>query len=185
PTNTYLKASTYPTIQLPLPLIKKQLLVLDLNGTLISRIKRPNGGFYLRPHHSTFFDYIFSNFVVMIWSSAQKHSVEAMCKVIDYPLQLVWDRSHFGLSTAEFYSKIDTIKDLDKVWEVLPEFNAANTIVLDDTPFKLVKQPYNLIKVSTFQHGDKCDHELFHVIDYLKTIQLQSNVTNFVKNNPY
>ncbi|KAI9472377.1 MAG: HAD-like domain-containing protein, partial [Benjaminiella poitrasii] len=185
PIEDYLQLSNHTSIRLPLPFIKKQLLILDLNGTLICRPKGAAGSFYLRHHHTTFFDYIFSNFTVMVWSSAQEKSVKSMVKALPNTLRLIWNRSHFDLEPAAFNSAAETIKDLDKVWEVLPEFNASNTIVLDDTAVKLIKQPFNLVKVRTFEHNAICDHELYHVIEYLKMLQMETNVANFMKENPY
>ncbi|KAG2234830.1 hypothetical protein INT48_006747 [Thamnidium elegans] len=171
-----------------LPDKQRQLLILDLNGTLCSRTTAKT--YFARPHAKAFFDYIFKNFTVMVWSSAQTFSVKKMCQMFQpYKPHAVWDRSHLGLSETEFYSNVDTIKDIKKVWQAFQEFNATNTIVLDDSASKLAIQPYNLIKMSTFDFqlfGTQTEGErdLLKVKKYLKELRYQSNVCNYIRNHP-
>ncbi|KAI9344117.1 HAD-like domain-containing protein, partial [Pilaira anomala] len=168
---------------------QRQSLILDLNGTLCSRSSLTT--FTARPHAKKFFDYVFTNFTVMVWSSAQSYSVRNMCKMFEpYKPQIVWDRSHLGLAPADFNSNVETVKDLEKVWKKLSDFNPTNTIVLDDSASKLALQPYNLIKMSTFDYQDFMksatgERDLLKVIKYLKTLQFQSNVANYMRFNPF
>ncbi|KAI8084107.1 NLI interacting factor-like phosphatase-domain-containing protein [Gilbertella persicaria] len=150
--------------------------------------------FYVRPHHDKFFDYIFSNFKVMVWSSAQKRSVNTMCRMFPcrkYPLLLRWDRQHFGLTMNDFYRNVETVKDLERVWKELPKYDSTNTIILDDTAKKLKYQPYNLIQVCTFDHklfekNQVCfDNDLRKVINYLKILQQHSNVGSYMRAHPF
>ncbi|KAL7316772.1 hypothetical protein PS15m_003220 [Mucor circinelloides] len=192
PSEAYLqlsKESSVFTLQQP----KKQLLILDLNGTLISRIKIGNKSgkdYYVRPHYQRFQDYIFKHFDVMVWSSARLPNVNRMCNIFTKPLKLVWCRSQLELTQQEFNSNTDTVKDLNIVWKHFSnEYNARNTIVLDDTPTKLAYQPYNLIHIRTFCHEDihegYTDNELLKVIPYLDTLRHQSNVANFARYEPF
>ncbi|KAK4521244.1 cysteine desulfurase [Mucor velutinosus] len=188
----YLQLSTQKS-SFPSQQPKKQLLILDLNGTLISRIKcRAKAGraFYARPHYQTFLNYIFKHFEVMVWSSARQQNVDKMCHIFTEPLKLVWSRNHLKLSQKQFNSNVDTIKDLAIVWEHFSnEYNATNTIALDDSPSKLALQPYNLIHIRTFHHEEiregYTDNELLKVIKYLDAVRFHSNVANYVRNEPF
>lgn len=193
PSRAYLQLSIEKSIY-PSQQPKKQLLILDLNGTLISRMKcgktKAKKPFYARPHYQAFLDFIFKHFEVMVWSSARQQNVERMCHIFTEPLKLVWSRSHLQLSQQQFHSNTDTIKDLDIVWKhFLNEYNATNTIVIDDSPSKLVLQPYNLIHIRTFNyeeiHEGYTDNELLKVMKYLDTVRLHSNIANHVRSEPF
>ncbi|KAI8644335.1 HAD-like domain-containing protein [Parasitella parasitica] len=192
PKKSYLDTVNIESIKLHQPLTN-QLLILDLNGTLVSRV-RNNKSMYVRPYSQQFIDYVFDNFNVMLWSSAQPHSVNNMSRLFGKhreKLSLIWDRTSFGLSAADYNRKILTIKDLDKVWEHFKgQYNATNTILLDDSPKKAQLHPYNCIHPSEFEHGAPAfvssgESELLHVLDYLKVLQLQSNVSNYMRKHPY
>lgn len=197
PTETYLALSEQPSKELPATEAPKKLLILDLNGTLVSRtrFRTRHNGMYVRPYQDEFLDYVFDNFCVMVWSSAQPHSVNSMCALFEQyrkQLTLTWDRTTFGLSKSAYHEKSLTIKDLEKVWAAFDgqPYDATNTILLDDSPKKAVLQPYNSIhlrefnhKSSSFQQYGEC--ELLHVMRYLEQLRLQSNVCNYMRQHPY
>ncbi|KAG2228755.1 NLI interacting factor-like phosphatase-domain-containing protein [Thamnidium elegans] len=173
--------------------LKDQLLILDLNGTLVSRNKK-NKSMYVRPYSKEFFDYIFENFTVMLWSSAQTHSVKYMSRAFGShaeKITVTWDRHHFGLSKIDFNRKVVTIKNLDKVWKYFGgKYDATNTVLLDDSPEKTVMQPYNAIHPAEFVHHNNefilsGEAELLNVVDYLQKLQFQSNIANYIKQFPY
>ncbi|CAO3613477.1 unnamed protein product [Cunninghamella blakesleeana] len=196
PTQDYLKIckeQVSNTLEEPISK-EKQLLILDLNGTLVSRAGRnPTTSLFVRPYDKEFFDYIFSHFYVIVWSSAQPHNVKKMCKIFgkyEDKLQLIWTRDHFGLTTKESQSKIITIKDLRKIWQHLPQFNATNTVLIDDSPKKTILQPYNHIIIAEFDHHDQTfknqgENELFYVKDYLGKLKYQDNISNYIFQHPY
>ncbi|KAI8338088.1 HAD-like domain-containing protein, partial [Chlamydoabsidia padenii] len=192
PHQSYVDQTKIPSETLKTPMLKKQLLILDLNGTLVSRLK-PTTAFYARPYHDIFFDYIFENFTVMVWSSAQFQNVSNMCRIFGEhrnKLTLVWDRSKFGLTAKEYHTKTLTIKDLERVWKELPDFGPENTLLLDDSPEKTILQPYNHCVVSEFDHKSPVfqsngDRELMVVKSYLEKVQYQDNVCNYIKNHPF
>ncbi|KAI9005834.1 HAD-like domain-containing protein, partial [Phycomyces nitens] len=167
--------------------LQRQLLIIDLNGTLVSRSKRK--GMKIRPMPSNFLEFCFTNFEVMVWSSAQATSVNDMCHLFgNYRkhLKLIWSREDFGLSPREFYSDTETVKDLSRVWWILRDFGPTNTILLDDTPAKSLLQPYNSVNLKTFDHKDYTefmsgDGELEGVMDYLAKLRYQTNVANYVR----
>jgi hypothetical protein len=192
PTSSYLDLVAKESVQLESPL-KNQLLILDLNGTLVSRVKS-NKSMYVRPYSQVFFDYIFENFQVMLWSSAQPHSVKFMSRIFgkrQEKLIVSWDRKSFGLSEVDYNRKVVTIKDLNKVWKhFLGKYDATNTVLLDDSPKKAQMQPFNCIHPTEFEHFSQAfvsngESELLHVMDYLKKLQFQSNVSNYMRREPY
>ena len=54
------------------------LVILDLNGTLLYRPSRNNTKMIARPFLAPFLRYLFSNFAVMVWSSARPQNVAAL-----------------------------------------------------------------------------------------------------------
>ncbi|KAG0263356.1 hypothetical protein BGZ95_003813 [Linnemannia exigua] len=99
------------------------LVVLDLNGTLFYRAKNNKRNVTPRPHLQAFLDFIFEHCRVMVWSSAQPHSVDAMlsCGFGDRVPRLdrVWTRKHFRLSEHDYNKKVLTIKDLEFIWDAI------------------------------------------------------------------
>ncbi|KAG2223452.1 hypothetical protein INT45_001200 [Circinella minor] len=196
PSQSYLTTSQEPSKLLTDPMDKKKkLIILDLNGTLASRT--PNRqSMYVRPYQDQFLDYIFKYFKVMVWSSAQPHSVTHMCQLFgayEEKLLRMWDRRYFNLSTSNYNRKSQTIKDLEIVWKGLGEeneFDATNTILIDDSPAKAIVQPYNSIHLSEFNHMSPSflkygEDELLHVVHYLERLRTQSNVCHFMFNEPF
>ncbi|KAI0704441.1 hypothetical protein C8T65DRAFT_741122 [Cerioporus squamosus] len=132
----------------------RKLLVLDLNGTLLHRspnnprsrhYERPRDAqgnllprlrpVHPRPYMSAFRSFLFAPQTrkwldVMVWSSAQPHSVDDMverCFGEDREKMIaVWARDTLGLSTEHYFQKVQTVKDLEKPWSILSPHTAAN-----------------------------------------------------------
>lgn len=112
PSASYMSISNSIPSRTPEP--SRKLLILDLNGTLLLRPKYKNQGgrpIFLRPYMSTFRSYIFHESVrlwldVMVWSSAQPHSVDAMIKKCfeedKSDLKAVWARDTLGLNKKSY-----------------------------------------------------------------------------------
>ncbi|KAF8603372.1 hypothetical protein BDV93DRAFT_473423 [Ceratobasidium sp. AG-I] len=104
----------------------RKLLVLDLNGTLVLRSPRTYNAprsVMARPYYETFRKYVFregSHLDVMVWSSAQPHSVNSMLDVFFQSdrkhLVGIWARDTLGLAAENYSQKVQTIKDLNIVW---------------------------------------------------------------------
>lgn len=149
---------------------------------------------YVRPYQDLFLDYLFKWFDVMVWSSAQPHSVANMCRLFGsrQPVS-IWDRRCFQLSGSQYNGKFPTIKNLEAVWWAFDQgtkYEAHNTILIDDSSHKSIMQPYNAIHISTFHHRDsrllnEGDKELIHVMEYLEALRKQSNVSNYIRHHPY
>ncbi|KZT03035.1 uncharacterized protein LAESUDRAFT_381728 [Laetiporus sulphureus 93-53] len=196
PTPGYLSLTEEACTALSDPSLSRKLLILDLNGTLLHRPDRmhvPKYGPRLRPVHprpymAAFRSYLFtpetkSWLDVMVWSSAQPHSVADM---VDKcfgeqrgDLVAIWARDTLGLSDDQYNSKVQTLKDLSKPWSQLPALHsslpfgqglnagpsaalrdapsksvqvhsALTTLLLDDSPLKAAKQPYNHVCIREY-----------------------------------
>ncbi|TCD71081.1 hypothetical protein EIP91_000173 [Steccherinum ochraceum] len=82
-----------------------------------------------RPYMAAFRSYLFAPETkawldVMIWSSAQPHSVNDMVsqafKEDQEQLVAIWARDTLGLSNDHYARKVQTFKDLEKPWAELP-----------------------------------------------------------------
>lgn len=138
----------------------RKLVVLDLNGSLLLRSKAGRQ-VWARPYFKSFLCYLFHPSVatpcqdskggldVIVWSSAQPHSVSFMVESIfgEHAKDLVgvWDRSHFGLTRFQYENKYPTIKNLVKVWKAFPRHSSQTTVLLDDSVAKAQRQPNNHI----------------------------------------
>ncbi|KAH9927644.1 uncharacterized protein B0H18DRAFT_875536 [Fomitopsis serialis] len=140
----------------------RKLLVLDLNGTLVFRSphssRTRNRGFprlrptYPRPYMRAFREYLFAPETkawldVMVWSSAQPHSVGDMVDKCfgswKRELVAVWARDTLGLSNDHYHRKVQTLKDLSRPCVAPQVHSALTTLLLDDSPSKAALQPYN------------------------------------------
>ncbi|KAG0173424.1 hypothetical protein DFQ30_008034 [Apophysomyces sp. BC1015] len=188
PSKAYIAISELPSTHLSNS--PEQLLVLDLNGTFVQRYQ--NQGMFVRPHGAEFLDFIFQNFKVVVWSSAQPRSVDMMCRMFGRhrpKLLFEWDRTMFGLSEKEYYQKTQTVKDLRRIWCEL-SFDATNTIMLDDSPTKAILQPYNSVHLREFNHKspefkEHGESELCCVMEYLRKLRFESNVASYMRKHPY
>ncbi|KAI1789868.1 hypothetical protein LXA43DRAFT_544032 [Ganoderma leucocontextum] len=170
PSPSYLTLSEQDPSHVDDPTSSRKLLVLDLNGTLLHRSphvfrpknraaveedrKRDRHGNFLprlrpvhpRPYMPAFRNYLFHARTrawldVMVWSSAQPHSVGDMVDKCfgehKDNLLAVWARDTLGLSTEHYFRKVQTIKDLAKPWSLLspqatnpllsPQYSIAST----------------------------------------------------------
>ncbi|KAI8976379.1 NLI interacting factor-like phosphatase-domain-containing protein [Trametes punicea] len=153
PSPSYFAIAEQTPSRISEPSASRKLLVLDLNGTLLHRsahMQRPKHrhnqpyevrprdehGNWLprlrpvhpRPYMRAFRSYLFAPQTqewldVMVWSSAQPHSVNDMVDKCfgEYKQKLVamWARDTLGLSNDHYHRKVQTVKDLTKPWSFL------------------------------------------------------------------
>ncbi|CAL5868262.1 uncharacterized protein PFLUO_LOCUS2486 [Penicillium psychrofluorescens] len=98
------------------------LVILDLNGTLIYRKARKfPPSFARRDGLDRFLELLLKKHTVMIWSSSQPQTVQAVCNKL-FPgekrkaLAAEWGRDKFNLSRAQYNNKIQVYKQLEIVW---------------------------------------------------------------------
>lgn len=146
---------------------KRRLIVLDLNGLLIFRVFARDKGNYAhhlatshkvndffvwkRPHVDAFLDWLMDRYAVGIWSSAMHHNVD---KLIAWTLgeerrkRLVfeWDQTKCPQEKHPTHKhKPLFLKPLASLWEVFPEWNESNTLLVDDSPLKAKRNPPHLL----------------------------------------
>ncbi|KAL6310255.1 hypothetical protein BKA93DRAFT_721428 [Sparassis latifolia] len=155
PSPSYVSLAERSSSHVSDPSTSRKLLILDLNGTLLFRsghMLRPKGRLpferahdesgrrlprlrpvHPRPYMPTFRSYLFAPQTkawldVMVWSSAQPHSVADMvdkCFGEDKgKLLAVWARDTLGLSEDHYSRKVQTVKDLAKPWAQLSSLNS-------------------------------------------------------------
>ncbi|CAN0871159.1 Uncharacterized FCP1 homology domain-containing protein C1271.03c [Linum grandiflorum] len=192
----------------------KKLLILDVNGLLADLVlhserlatRKPDlylrgKSVYRRPYCEDFISFCFENFHVGVWSSRTKKNlgqvVRFLFKGTEQKLIFCWDRAHCtdtGLKTVEDKNKPLVLKELERVWRKVPAergeaFDASNTLLLDDSPYKALCNP---VHTAVFPHSYKCsdaeDSSLGPNGDlrqYLERLAKASNVQEFVSQNPF
>lgn len=95
----------------------------------------------------------------VVYSSARLGNVSGMCRAIGlipatrssspaatpigfgHPLLLLWSRERMGLTPAEFVGNVETVKDLESVWQALEQgrWGPERSILLDDEAGKAVR----------------------------------------------
>lgn len=200
PTPYYLAQSLVPSVICPN--LQPILVVIDLNGTILHRGGRSRTEFIERPFAQQFLNYMFHNFIVMIWSSARPENTYAMCNRILPPDQLrrtaaVWGRDRFGLTTSDYTRRVQVYKRLNSVWadssiamkhpyfDNCQEWNQTNTILIDDSREKGRSDPFNLLPVPEFVGAMEDPDILRKVAEYLDLAKFQTNVSSFMRSYPF
>ncbi|XP_022987414.1 uncharacterized protein LOC111484966 isoform X2 [Cucurbita maxima] len=166
---------------------KKNLLILDVNGLLVDFVPYCPRGYtpdfvisrkavFKRPFCDDFLSFCFERFEVGIWSSRTRKNLSMLVKSLmrdsRHKLLFCWDQSHCTatrFTTIENNRKPLVLKELKKIWENLGtnlpwkkgEFDASNTLLLDDSPYKALRNPANTaIFPTTYQYKDRDDTSL-------------------------
>ncbi|KAF7067734.1 hypothetical protein CFC21_073583 [Triticum aestivum] len=146
---------------------KKKLLILDLNGLLAdinedfhnahmadAKVRRKL--VFRRPHCDDFLNFCIKNFELGVWSSRKRKNVDSVVDILmrDFKPYLLfsWARDKCtmtGRNTLENVHKPIVLKELKKLWNKeepgLPwkegEFSPSNTLLVDDSPYKALRNP--------------------------------------------
>lgn len=164
------------------------LVILDLNGTLIFRKhRRLPPSFAKRTGLDQFLDTLLKNYKVMIWSSSQPETVNAVCEKL-FPgekrksLVAEWGRDKLNLSRSQYRSKVQVYKTLETVWsnqEIQASYpishqngrfktkkkaaqgksrwDQTNTVLIDDSKLKALSEPYNILEIPEFTNAPGID----------------------------
>lgn len=139
----------------------RKLVILDLNNILIDREFQKDktvdnitnatriGNFLVwkRPHLDVFLGYLFKYFDVAVWSSVKKWNVDQLIPFIfnDYKEQLkfVWSQENCEIveNPDPEANKPLFMKNLISVWEQFPQYDAGNTLLIDDNKDKTDNNP--------------------------------------------
>uniref|UniRef100_A0A1J3FGR7 Mitochondrial import inner membrane translocase subunit TIM50 n=1 Tax=Noccaea caerulescens TaxID=107243 RepID=A0A1J3FGR7_NOCCA len=198
----------------PLVVLRKKLLVLDLNG-LLAAIVSPladckadinigRRAIFKRPFCEDFLNFCFDKFEVGIWSSRKKNNVDRITEFLlgDMKSKLLfcWDMAYCSTTSVgslENRHKFVVFKDLNQLWEkhdpTLPwkkgDYNETNTVLLDDSPYKaMLNPPYTAIFPQSYNHQDKTDASLGNGGDlrlHMEKLVEAENVQDFIKKNPF
>ncbi|KAL8111135.1 hypothetical protein AgCh_026756 [Apium graveolens] len=195
--------------------VRRKLLVLDINGLLADVVSIScvtdeykadivigMKAVFKRPHCDDFLQFCFERFNVGIWSSRTKRNVDSILELLmgEHRSKLVfcWDQSHCtltGFNTIDNKNKPLVLKELKKLWEKddpslpwnLGDYNESNTLLLDDSPYKGLKNPPNTaIFPDTYQYKNSKDDSLGPKGDlrsYLEGLSLAPNVQKYVELN--
>ncbi len=142
---------------------KHYLLILDLNGVLVSReflgSKNPDGPQFQtgerigafwgwkRPGLDEFLDFIFEHFHVAIWSSVMKKNIDQLAEFAlgserYAKLLFVFDQTYCHPEVNPDDAKKPLfLKNLTEVWKKFPEHGPDTTIIVDDNEKKLKNNP--------------------------------------------
>ncbi|KAI5798251.1 HAD-like domain-containing protein [Pyronema domesticum] len=205
PTNIYLKTVDIPTSRRETP--TQLLIILDLNGTLLCRASKGAVGSSTpshRPGLAYFLEYLFKNHKVMVWTSARPENATRMVNACFTQTQkeallALWARDTLGLTQLQYNAKTQVYKTLERVWEgefkikvqeevKEEEFTQFNTVLFDDSTEKARAHPYNLVCVPEFTASSaqkSSDEVLWQCIEYLEELKWQTNVTNYIRHNPF
>ncbi|GAP84102.1 putative phosphoprotein phosphatase [Rosellinia necatrix] len=202
PTPEYLAIASHPPFLLPQP--RNLLVVFDLNGTLLHRPSHHNPTRFIeRPYAQAFLSYCINTFTVAIWSSARSQNVQNMCaqllKAEDRPkVVAIWGRDSFGLTKADFNSRVQCYKRLTMLWNdpaikashpmagTSEGWNQLNTVLVDDSAAKARSEPFNLLQIPEFLgNAQEPGFVLPQVHDYLNQCSQQTNVSAYIKSQPF
>ncbi|BGP33114.1 hypothetical protein JCM10296v2_004903 [Rhodotorula toruloides] len=198
--------------------VKKQrpLVVFDLDGTNLEHM--PDGEPAGRPYLRTFLSWLMrdeSPWSVAIWTGSQKATAVSCLYSLDlglvgpsltssgeaeilHPkLLAVWAREDFGLTKRDYESYVAVVKDLERLWEFLAQkngawqFDASNTVMVDDTPSKLRAEPYSLIAAPSYYYPfgpgsiqttrSSMDQFLLALVGMLSDLVGESNFAAYLK----
>lgn len=180
------------------------LVILDLNGTVLFRPNKNAKTMIARPYLKPFLQYLFTNFKVMVWSSAKPENVKSLVeqsldKDLRSMLVATWARDTFGLSAKYYSQNVQVYKNLRLVWsrdqiqqhhpkyEAGERFGQHNTVLIDDSAIKASAQPHNLLEIPEFEATPEqmAGDVLREVAGYLEILRHQGDVSKFVHKKPF
>ncbi|KAE8701480.1 hypothetical protein F3Y22_tig00110547pilonHSYRG00024 [Hibiscus syriacus] len=129
--NKYIVSATPPA---------RKLVIFYVNGFL-TYIPRHPEAVILKNGLYEFMQFCLQNFVVAIWSSNMRHNMDRVLDKLhlfsDHFL-FVWDQSK-----CKTEDKFTYCKDLNDVWNEFTDFNALNTLLVDNSLRKMIHNPIN------------------------------------------
>lgn len=107
-----------------------------------------------RNNSNSFLYNCFKRFRVAVWSSAMPHNVHAQVRYLFgeryKELLFVWSQKECEAVPHPDGDKVDKplfLKNLARVWERFPQYNAGNTILVDNEPRKSRNNPPSCLHV--------------------------------------
>ncbi|KAK6506955.1 hypothetical protein TWF481_005412 [Arthrobotrys musiformis] len=204
PTEEYLLTARTPTKLVHNPSKRKLLVILDLNGTLLCRVRLQNGcrdkyNPWPRTNLPPFLDYIFREHHVVIFSSAMQGTILNLLKATmprehRSKILRIFTREDMDIPHKYFKLKVSTFKRLSMVWDALAEqnsdweFDQTNTVLMDDSTEKASSEPYNHLLVPEYTpeiHSSGGDGALGNIAGYLEEVRKWENISSYIRENPF
>ncbi|EGF98098.1 uncharacterized protein MELLADRAFT_96163 [Melampsora larici-populina 98AG31] len=145
-----------------------------------------------RPYLHEFLTALWPYYDICIWSATSWRWLESKLvelqmvggKYIDkYLIQFVLDRGPMFEVTSIRHGKVarHEVKALELIWRAIPEYNATNTLHLDDLSRNFVLNPTSGVKISPFKYAreNKHDRQLVFLTRYFLQMALQPDVRIF------
>jgi TFIIF-interacting CTD phosphatase-like protein len=164
----------------------RQLLILDIDETLVFAIEQPLSNphdfqvgpyhVYKRPHVDRFLKTVAEWFDLAVWTSSGEDYAAGTLRYLFADLavlKFVWSRQR---CTRRFDHEMQAeywLKDLKKIARL--GYPLERIVVVDDSSEKLERHYGNHIRVSPFV-GDQADSELDQLIPFLQHMSTVENV---------
>jgi RNA polymerase II subunit A small phosphatase-like protein len=172
---------------------RKQLLVLDLDETLIYATERPLGRppdfqvepyhVYKRPHVDEFISRSADWFELAVWSTSSEDYADAITGEL-FPFHIrpvfVWARGRCTTTRNRDTDERYWIKDLKKLKR--HGYPLERVVVVDDSAEKLQRNYGNLVRVRPYT-GQSEDDELMPLLEFLKRLVIVPDVRKIEKRN--
>jgi len=170
-----------------------RLLVLDIDYTILDTKPLTNQSLppteCARPHLDEFLTKIYPYYDICIWSQTSWVWIETKLAELGligaeqpYNFAFVLDKTSMFTVFSNRNNQIQKhhVKPLKIIWNHLPQFNAKNTIHIDDLGRNFALNPGEGLKISPFKNAHSPaaaeDRELLRLADYLVRI---SSVSDF------
>ncbi|KAE8704516.1 hypothetical protein F3Y22_tig00110450pilonHSYRG00530 [Hibiscus syriacus] len=168
------------------PLARK-LVIFDVNGVLAYIPRHPEDVILINGLYE-FMQFCLHNFFVAIWSSKMRHNMDRVLdklRLLSNHFLFVWDQSK-----CKTEDKFTYCKDLNDVWNEFSDFNALNTLLVDDSSQKMIHNPINnYICPHSFEVASHSDDDALtkggKIREYLEILLNAPNVLDFVSDNPF
>jgi RNA polymerase II subunit A small phosphatase-like protein len=174
-------------------LMDQQLLILDLDETLVFGAERPldracdfrAGPYYVykRPFLKEFLAAVAAGFELAVWSSASAPYVHAIvAELFPEPaaLRFVWSRERCTQRLHPEWLDYYWLKNLKKVKRL--GFDLERVLMIDDSPEKLSQHYGNHLRIAPYL-GDLADRELESVLPFLAQLRAIENLRLVEKRN--
>jgi len=162
------------------------------------------GSFYVyeRPHMREFIEWAHERFEVAIWSSATERNTKKLVEHVWganlHKVAFIWGQercSNIGVAPSSSQNRPMFLKELQHVWKLkkktgLSRFNVSNTLLIDDSPYKAIRNPeFTAIhprgfSVEDIEHDDVLG-ENGALRKYLERVSAAPSVPEFVRANPW
>lgn len=159
---------------------------------------------YKRPFYKDFLKFCFQRFEVGVWSAAKeantKNGLDCVMGEFRSKLAFVWDETKCTDSGVMSLEKKDMpllLKELKKIWEnedsSLPwkkgQYTSANTLMVDDEPYKAILNPPNTAIFVNSYHADNAKDTVLGrksaLRNYLDEVATTGDVPTYVKEHPF